>query len=262
MLKVILVLDLKKNLQEDYKMKNFNHYILFADLLRYPSKDYPKQVEACQKMLDEKYPEVAMEMKRFTEYVNTHNEDQWQELFTKSFDVQPICYLDLGYVIFGEDYKRGAFLLHMQEEQLKAKNDCGTDLSDNICNMLTLYTKTDDYNLLDELAVKIMIPGVEKMVSEFAQARVELKMKVLKKLHKAIIQEELNQGNVYKDLLISLLLVFKKDFENVNFDKAKDPMIDIQHHKSFFGKQSVNNLASAQVKKNEINNLVNEYNLD
>jgi nitrate reductase assembly molybdenum cofactor insertion protein NarJ len=57
-----------------------------------------------------------------------YTEDEYEELYTKTFDVQPICYLDLGYVIFGEDYKRGAFLLHMQEEQQKVNNDCGTDL--------------------------------------------------------------------------------------------------------------------------------------
>lgn len=191
-------------------------------------------------MLLERYPEAATEIKPFVDYINTHTEDDREELFTKTFDVQPICYLDLGYVIFGEDYKRGAFLLHMQEEQLLAGNDCGTDLSDNICNMLALYTRTDNQALLDELAVKILIPGLEKMIGEFKQARVELKMKILKKLHRAIIQEELNQGNVYRNVLTSLLLVMKKDFEEVSYLGILDPIIDVQHHKSFFGKQSVN----------------------
>lgn len=221
-------------------MKKYKHYSDFADLLRYPSMDYPERVNKCFGILSKDYPEAASEMKPFVEYINTHTEDEREELFTKTFDVQPICYLDLGYVIFGEDYKRGAFLLHMQEEQLLAGNDCGTDLSDNICNMLTLYAKTDNQALLDELAVKILIPGLEKMIGEFKQARVELKMKILKKLHRAIIQEELNQGNVYRNVISALLLVFKKDFEHVSFEGILDPVIDIQHHKSFFGKQTVN----------------------
>ena len=231
-------------------MKKYKHYSDFADLLRYPGKDYPERVNKCFEILSKDYPEAALEMKPFVEYINTHTEDEREELFTKTFDVQPICYLDLGYVIFGEDYKRGAFLLHMQEEQLLAGNDCGTDLSDNICNMLTLYTKTDNQALLDELAVKILIPGLEKMIGEFKQARVELKMKILKKLHRAIIQEELNQGNVYRNVISALLLVFKKDFEHVSFSGILDPVIDVQHHKSFFGKQSgnidVNKFAEAQ----------------
>lgn len=250
-------MDLKKPLQEDYNMKKYNHYLDFADLLRYPSVDYPEKTLKCYMMLQERYPEAALELKPFVDYMITHSVDEREELFTRTFDVQPICYLDLGYVIFGEDYKRGAFLLHMQEEQLLAGNDCGTDLSDNICNILTLYTKTQDQSLLDELAVKIMIPGLEKMIGEFKQARVELKMKILKKLHRAIIQEELNQGNVYRNVFTALLSVFKKDFENVSFDAVLDPVVDIQHHKSFFGKQSVN----IEVNK-EVNNLVNNYKLD
>lgn len=53
-------------------------------------------------------------------------------------------HLDLGYVMFGEDYKRGAFLLNMQIEQQKINNDCGTDLPDNICNVLDLMTLSKD----------------------------------------------------------------------------------------------------------------------
>lgn len=242
-------------------MRNFDHYIIFADLLRYPDKKYPEIAKACICMLQEKYPEMAEELKPFVDYVCTHTQDEYEELYTKTFDVQPICYLDLGYVIFGEDYKRGAFLLHMQEEQIEAKNDCGTDLSDNISNVLTLYTKTNKQAMLDELSVKILIPGLEKMISEFKQARVDLKVMVLKKLHRAIIQEELNHGNVYQNLFSALLYVVKKDFEDVSFDKVLDPIIDKQHHNSFFGKQSVNNV-SRQMEKNTIDNLVNNYKLD
>src|SRR5690606_39347049 len=67
-------------------------------------------------------------------------------------------YLDLGYVMFGEDYKRGAFLLNMQEEQIKINNDCGTDLSDNICNVLTLMTKSEDDVFVEDLVWRIFIP--------------------------------------------------------------------------------------------------------
>jgi nitrate reductase assembly molybdenum cofactor insertion protein NarJ len=234
-------------------MKKYNHYIAFADLLRYPAADYSEKANMCLVMLKERYPEAALEIEPFVNYMLSHTEDEREELYTKTFDVQPICYLDLGYVIFGEDYKRGAFLLHMQEEQLKEGNDCGTDLSDNICNMLTLYAKSDNQALMDELAVKILIPGLEKMIGEFKQARVELKVKVLKKLHKAIIQEELNHGNVYRNVFSALLFVLKKDFENVSFVAGLDPVINVAHHNTFFGKQTLNI---------EVNKLASNYKLD
>lgn len=242
-------------------MEKYQHYKLFANLLKYPGEDYLKVVADCFNMLQVCYPDAVDEMQPFVDYMNSHSRDEREEIYTKSFDVQPICYLDLGYVIFGEDYKRGAFLLHMQQEQRKAENDCGTDLSDNISNVLVWYTKADDQEILNELAVKILIPGVEKMIAEFEQSRIDLKIKVLKKMHRAIIQEELNRENVYRNLFSTLLHVLKKDFENVSYKKELDPIIDIQHHKSFIQKQGLK-ISAGNITNIEENNLINNYKLD
>lgn len=225
-------------------MKHLSHYILFAELFRYPDEDFAAQVNACQALLDERYPGAAAHMRAFTHYIQQCDADGREELYTKTFDVQPICYLDLGYVIFGEDYKRGAFLLHMQSEQKAHNNECGTDLSDNISNVFTLIARHPDQDFVNELAVRIIIPAVKKMIMEFETARVELKMKVLKKLHKAIIQEDLNQGNVYRNCLEALLEVLTKDFEEVSLAPAATDVADEQHHQSFFSKDSVNKLVN------------------
>jgi hypothetical protein len=39
-------------------------------------------------------------------------------LFTRSFDVQAVTTLDLGYIVFGEDYKRGELLVNRAPEFL------------------------------------------------------------------------------------------------------------------------------------------------
>ncbi|MBS1488778.1 MAG: hypothetical protein JST43_14455 [Bacteroidetes bacterium] len=244
-------------------MMPYYHYTVLADLFRYPGNNYPDVVAHCRQIMQEQYPEAVQDIDVFADYINSHTADEREELYTKTFDVQPICYLDLGYVLFGEDYKRGVFLLHMQHEQQKACNDCGTDLADNLCNMLTLFHKTRDQQLMNELVVKILIPGVKKMIAEFAQARVELKTKVLKKLHRAIIQEELNNGNVYRHVFLSLLRILEKDFENIRFEKPAGSITDLQRHQSFFSKQSVyTEIINQQKNAVEINNLVNNYKLD
>ncbi len=243
-------------------MTKYYHYNMLADLLRYPEEDFPVVVNRCQQFLEHAYPDAARELSDFTDYIRHHTTDEYEELYTKTFDVQPICYLDLGYVIFGEDYKRGAFLLHMQEEQLKAENDCGTDLPDNICNILTLFLKTNDQRFIDEIVVKILIPGVKKMIAEFAQSRIELKTRVLRKLHSAIIQEELNTGNVYRNVFSTLLSVLEKDFESVHFEDPVNPVINLQHHQSFFAKQSINREVNKSVNIAEVNNIINNYKLD
>lgn len=237
-------------------MKNdYKHYPLFAEIFRYPTEDFNEHIVRCLDVIAQKYPQLMETFKPFANYMLDKELLDQQELYTKTFDVQPICYLDLGYVIFGEDYKRGAFLLHMQQEQQNFNNDCGHDLSDNISNILTLIPKHNDQNFINDLAVDIMIPGLKKMISEFESARVDLKVKVLKKLHKAIIQEDLNQGNVYRNAIETLLKIFEYDFEIIKNEKevsAHDEVIS-SNHQSFFNKNSVSR---------EVHELINNYNID
>lgn len=234
---------------------NYKYYPLFADIFRYPDGDFNDKLIRCQMILDKFYPAAGEKLVPFVSYMLSKDEIDQQELYTKTFDVQPLCYLDLGYVIFGEDYKRGAFLLHMQQEQQKFENDCGSDLSDNLCNALTLIPKHDNQEFVDELATQICIPALNKMIEEFNTARVELKVKVLKKLHKAIIQEDLNQGNVYRNALEALLDVFEKDFSEIEKLKPLQlaDVIDFNHHQSFFNKNSVSR---------EVNEIINNYKID
>ena len=169
-------------------------------------------------LLQTKYPDAANEMQRFVDYINSECLENIEEIFGKTFHIQAICFLDIGYVIFGEDYKRGEFLVHMKQEQQKVNNDCGEELADNLANVLELMTKTEDLDFLDELAVKVLIPALNNMLKEFDLARMELKNKILKKKHKVLIQQDIQYGNIYFNALKALLLVLEKDFQNVQFE--------------------------------------------
>lgn len=243
-------------------MEKYIHYHYLADLFRYPDENFEATLEKNRRMLGKCYPEACDELEVFVAHVLPLSMEKRQELYTKTFDVQPICYLDLGYVIFKEDYKRGAFLVKMQGEQQKVGNDCGSDLPDNISNIFTLMFKSEDQKLLDELAVKVMIPGIKSMISEFAQARIALKIKVLKKLHKAVIQEDLNKENVYKNLFLAALWVLEKDFGDIHFETPEDKLSENQHHQSFFEKNSINKNINRSVQARESNKVFNNYKLD
>ena len=219
-------------------MKTREHYSLLANLFRYPEEDFMFHLTAIQDFLDKSYPEAGNELRLFSEYMINCSSDNKQELFTKTFDVQPICYLDLGYVMFGEDYKRGAFLLNMKGEQQKINNDCGTDLPDNICNVLDLMTISKDEVFIKDLVHNIFIPCAKMMIGEFNSARIDLKMKVLRKMHRAIIQEELNRGNVYRNCLTALLGVLIADFGEKEIAPEVENILTSAHHRAFFTKHS------------------------
>lgn len=220
-------------------MKNSDHYTILANLFRYPEEDFMVHLKKSQEFLDKFYPKAGNELRPFFEYMSNCSADKRQELFTKTFDVQPICYLDLGYVMFGEDYKRGAFLLNMKVEQEKIKNDCGTDLPDNICNVMDLMTISKDDEFIEDLVQNIFIPCLKMMIAEFESARVDLKMKVLRKMHRAIIQEELNRGNVYKNCFSALLEVLRTDFGEKEISPDEENTLNSSHHRAFFNKHSI-----------------------
>ncbi len=216
---------LKKDLQEGCNIKNMivrNQYNLLANLFRYPQGNYVQQVNECARYLSEFYPSAYKELLPFVNWVNNQNEFEIEEVFGKTFHIQAICYLDLGYVLFAEDYKRGEFLVQMKNEQRKAKNDCGCELADNLPNVLTLMAILQDEDFLDEFAERVMKPALGKMLKEFDDARIALKDKVRKKKQKVIIMEDLVEKNIFQYTLLALKKVVDLDFQE---EKYNDPVI-------------------------------------
>ena len=199
-----------------------NQYNVLAELFRYPSEGYVARVNTCADYLKVYYPEAFAELKPFLEFVNEHTLHEIEEVFGKTFHIQAICYLDLGYVLFAEDYKRGEFLVQMKNEQRKANNDCGEELADNLPNVMSLMAIMKDEEFLEEFAVRVIKPALDKMLTEFDEARIALKDKVRKKKQKVILLEDMQNKNIYQYALQSIYSVVNADFKNVNYN---DPVI-------------------------------------
>jgi nitrate reductase assembly molybdenum cofactor insertion protein NarJ len=218
-------LDLKKNQLEDYKMDK-SQYKILSELFLYPTEGYHNKVNECMLMLQEKYPDAAKSFVRFSDYINSKTLYEVEEVFGFTFHIQAICFLDIGYVLFGEDYNRGEFLVNMKREQAKINHDYGDELADNLPHVLQLLAKSDDIELVQELSIRAVIPAIEKMLEEFQQSKMELKAKVMKKKQKAIIMEDIVDGNIYQNAIQSLLFVLKNDFEGVEYgEKIAEPSL-------------------------------------
>jgi len=200
---------------------SYIQYEILSEVLKYPSSRFPEKVNKCREMLNSQYPDTLISFEKFSDWVLNTPLDEMEEVFTKTFHIQAICYLDLGYVIFGEDYKRGEFLVNMKREQQKADNNCGEELPDNLVNILTLIPKIKDDLFRKELSVRIVVPAIKKMLEEFKTARMELKTKILRKKHRAILQENQRNGNIYQYALKAILEVFNEDFEGIHYNEPK-----------------------------------------
>ena len=199
-----------------------NFYNLFALLLSYPNDELPAKVESTQELLNKDYPDAAEILNEFAEFTKAVSRQKWEEIYTRTFDVQAITTLDVGYVLFGDDYKRGELLVNLNKEHTKAGNDCETELSDHLPNLLRLLNKLNDKDFLNDLIYLIIKPGLKKIIGEFDSRNVEKKNKIYKKHHRTLIPFENNYGTVYKSLLHSLLLVLNEDFTDDQTDVVDD----------------------------------------
>lgn len=200
-------------------MKNLEHYNLISELFIYPKEDIFEKVAAIQHFLSENYPDAGNEFLRFSNFIQQSSFADIEEIFQKTFHIQAVCFLDIGYVLFNEDYKRGEFLMNMKVEQEKHKNDYGYELADNLPYVLRLLPLHKDESFVNELVVMVMFPALEKMLSEFDDAKLKIREKVMNKKQKVIIMQNIKNGNIYKNALSALLQVFKADFAKINFER-------------------------------------------
>jgi nitrate reductase assembly molybdenum cofactor insertion protein NarJ len=199
-------------------MENRLHYRLIASLFEYPDAGYPERVAQIRVFLDEEYPKAAEQLGKFLEYLPANDVIAMQELYTRSFDVQAIATLDLGYVLFGDDYKRGELLANLNREHVDARNDCGTELADHLPNILRLMSVLRDNELIEDLAYAIVGPALLEMIGEFDSDRLVKKNESYLKHYKTLIETpavRVEAVTLYKLALQSLYEVLKQDFSRI-----------------------------------------------
>lgn len=148
-------------------MKNSNIYDQLSTALKYPGVGFVEKVKHCQKEVEKDYPSAVKEFSNFTEFVVSSSPTRVEEEYIKTFDVNAVCHLDVGYQLFGEDYKRGALLVELSRLQKSSENDTGAELADYLPNMLKLLPRLKEETERAEIAQKLIMPAIEKMLSSF-----------------------------------------------------------------------------------------------
>ena len=200
-------------------MHPMTHYEHLAKLFDYPRRDYPEWVQSVYDLLAGRYVIAAAEIDVFAKALPTEGGpftpealDEVQEIFTRSFDVQSITTLSVGYVVFGDDYKRGELLVNLNRELREAGIDPGSELSDHLPNVLRLIARWEDRELAEEFVTEILHPAIERMIEEFGAHRMEAKDKLYRKHFKTLIASSAERGTMFRTPLEALLAVLKEDF--------------------------------------------------
>ncbi len=142
---------------------------ILADLLDYPVADWQSRCDECKEPLTAESESFMSQFSLFASETERLSLSDLQELYTRTFDLSPVCALDIGYHLFGENYKRGVFLANLRETE--APFDLGQEhqLPDYLPVLLRLLTKLNDEELRSALIVDCMIPALEKMLKTLSE---------------------------------------------------------------------------------------------
>lgn len=187
-------------------------YSTVADLFDYPGVDFIEKVQRVQRLLRENYVEAAAELEEFVAVVSGMERWELEELYSRSFDVQSATTLDVGYVLFADDYKRGELLANLNGEHRRCENDCGTELADHLPNLLRLIARLEDHELLEELVQEIIAPALQKMIGEFESQRSEKREKLYKKQYRTLLESPPGTATAFRSALLALYAILKNDF--------------------------------------------------
>jgi len=161
---------------------------LFADILEYPTPDLVRQAKACADLLLVVNPKAAALLDGFCAFVEQTSLTRLEELYTSTFDLQVVCYPYIGYHLFGESYKRGAFMARLNEGYRAYNFSAGNELPDHLPVVLRFLALGQDGEFSQTLVREGVIPAVDRMAQAFGS----------------------NSSNPYGQVIRALLLVLQE----------------------------------------------------
>ena len=156
-------------------------------LLTYPGADYGEHLERCRASLPFGDAETDSLLRSFTRQIQSLPLERAQELYTQTFDLNPVCSLEVGWQLYGEDYARGSFLAAMREQLRRHSIPESGELPDHLTHVLTLRDRLDPEEA-HEFTNAFLIPAMNKMLAGFPE-----------------------QNNPYRDLLLAIAKLLSWD---------------------------------------------------
>jgi nitrate reductase delta subunit len=136
-----------------------------AFLFRYPDRDTPGRLEACARAAGEAVPEGARLVAEFRREVDPLSPEAQQELFTRTFDLDPSCSPELGWHLFGEQYERGLFLAKMRRLLRSLGLPESSELPDHLCHVFVALGRME-VEAAAEFAWACVLPALGKLRAE------------------------------------------------------------------------------------------------
>ena len=157
-------------------------FALFSEILDYPNPKTAEQAQECALLLAKTGRDAQEKMSGFAGYSSRAPLGSLEEIYTSTFDIQPVCCPYAGHHLFGEGFKRSTFMVKLTGmfREMDFSPPQG-ELPDHITVLLRFLAGHSGSEQGFELARHCLLPSIKKM-------------------HKSLK----NSFNPYKDALESL----------------------------------------------------------
>ena len=139
---------------------------LLSQYLDYPQEGQIEILRAGLPELENCSDAAGAKLRAFLEQAEAIAVTDREELFTRTFDINPACTLELGWVLYGQDYARGAFLVKMRQMLNEHEIRESGELPDHLTHVLQLLSRLPEAVALPFVAEEVM-PGLAKMREGF-----------------------------------------------------------------------------------------------
>ncbi|MCC6260637.1 MAG: nitrate reductase molybdenum cofactor assembly chaperone [Anaerolineales bacterium] len=153
----------------EIEMRSLYHW--FAGILEYPAGETLQAALEAQTLLKDADPVSAERLQDFYDYAASLTPGRLEEVYTGTFDLEAACHPYVGYHLFGETYKRSAFLVELKQRY--NAEDFGfpaTELPDHLAVILRFLATTRDTVQADEIARDALLPVLERMTGRAKSA--------------------------------------------------------------------------------------------
>lgn len=138
--------------------------------LAYPGDCFEERLDEALAMVRRHAPAAAVPLAAFCAAVLPLTPEEREELYTRTFDINPLCSLEIGWQLFGEEYHRGALLVRLRHELRRHGIEESTELPDHLTHVLSLLDRMADSEA-QSFAACCVIPAVDKMLLAFEDAQ-------------------------------------------------------------------------------------------
>jgi nitrate reductase delta subunit len=120
-----------------------------------------------------------------------------QELYTRTFEINPVCALEVGWQLFGERYERGTFIVKMRQTLRDLDLPESTELPDHLPHVLQALDRLNQEEAA-QFAQLFVSTAVKKMIDGFK-----------------------DNNNIYRDILNGILCEVRSQY-NLPAQGAQD----------------------------------------